>query len=119
MNVISRAVLTAVATAGVALPATAQQGALSGFPSFDSVDANLDGTIAREEFRRALSEVEQPDQLFAEARTHAQELHVAIMSRAARQTGGHPRQTYGLGRLRSGRRRQPDRPRGRSGAARS
>ncbi|HEX6144467.1 MAG TPA: YfaZ family outer membrane protein [Geminicoccaceae bacterium] len=67
MNVISRAVLTAVATAGVALPATAQQGALSGFPSFDSVDANLDGTIAREEFRRALSEVEQPDQLFAEA----------------------------------------------------
>lgn len=72
MNVISRAVLTAVATAGVALPATAQQGtsttgALSGFPSFDAVDANLDGTIARDEFRRALSEVEQPDQLFAEA----------------------------------------------------
>ena len=70
MNVIGRAVLAAVATAGVTLPAAAQQGttgAISGFPSFDSVDSNLDGTVARDEFRRALREVEQPDRLFADA----------------------------------------------------
>src|SRR5829696_1748982 len=42
------------------------------------------------------------DQLLAVAGAHAQELHVAIMSRGARRTGGRTRQTYGSLRPRSG-----------------
>jgi hypothetical protein len=58
----------AVAGAGFTCSATAQQAGLSGaFPSFDAVDANLDGSISPSEFERELSQVENPDQLFAQA----------------------------------------------------
>jgi YfaZ precursor/EF hand len=61
-------VAAAVAGVGFVFPAAAQQSGSSGtFPSFDAVDANLDGAITPAEFERELSEVENPDQLFAEA----------------------------------------------------
>lgn len=41
--------------------------AASDFPSFDAVDANLDGTISPAEFQRSLGDVEDPDLLFARA----------------------------------------------------
>ena len=37
------------------------------FVSFDALDANLDGSITELEFRSGLTEVENPEQLFAEA----------------------------------------------------
>jgi OmpA family/YfaZ precursor/EF hand len=37
------------------------------FPSFDAIDANLDGSISDPEFRSGLREVENPEQLFAQA----------------------------------------------------
>ncbi len=37
------------------------------FPSFDAIDANLDGSISGPEFRSGLREVENPEQLFAQA----------------------------------------------------
>jgi hypothetical protein len=36
-------------------------------PSFDAIDANLDGSISGPEFRSGLREVENPEQLFAQA----------------------------------------------------
>lgn len=55
----------------VAAPAAAQQAesadAAVTFPRFDAVDANLDGAISRSEFDRELSELEEPERLFAEA----------------------------------------------------
>ena len=38
-----------------------------GFRPFDTVDADLDGRITSAEFRRGLSDVEAPEQLFAQA----------------------------------------------------
>jgi hypothetical protein len=37
------------------------------FPSFDAIDANLDGSISDPEFRTGLRELENPEQLFAQA----------------------------------------------------
>lgn len=55
----------------IALPAAAQQNqsaaARADFPRFDAVDANLDGVISRDEFANALSDIEEPDQLFTAA----------------------------------------------------
>jgi hypothetical protein len=67
------AIAMAASVGSIGLPsAMAQQGRVEGaatdrFPSFDAVDANLDDTITPSEFRGRLSEVEDPDQLFAEA----------------------------------------------------
>jgi hypothetical protein len=67
------AIAVATGVGSIALPsAMAQQGRVEGaasnrFPNFNAVDANLDGTITPSEFRGRLSEVEDPDQLFAEA----------------------------------------------------
>jgi hypothetical protein len=38
-----------------------------GFRPFDTVDADLDGRITSAEFRRGLSDVDAPEQLFAQA----------------------------------------------------
>lgn len=55
----------------IALPVAAQQdqSAARGadFPSFDAVDANLNGMISRNELANAFPEVDDPDQLFATA----------------------------------------------------
>lgn len=63
--------LIALCGACVALPAAAQQdqqaATRADFPRFDAVDANLDGTISRQEFANALSEIEEPGRLFADA----------------------------------------------------
>lgn len=63
--------LIALCGACVALPAAAQQdqqaATRADFPRFDAVDANLDGTISRQEFANALSEIEEPGRLFANA----------------------------------------------------
>lgn len=61
------AAATVAAVALVAGSASAQQTA--DFPSFDEVDGNLNGAISQEEFARAFPEVENPDQLFAQADT--------------------------------------------------
>lgn len=55
----------------IALPVLAQQdqsaAARADFPRFDTVDANLDDTISRQEFSGAFAHVEAPDELFAAA----------------------------------------------------
>ena len=69
------AVMTAMVSLAVGLPAAAQQDPIApagesvsaSFPSFDALDANLDGSISHREFRNGLREVENPEQLFAEA----------------------------------------------------
>lgn len=62
------ATLLAVTIAGgtVASSALAQQAGAQ-FPSFDTVDGNLDGNITAAELRRQLPNVENPQQLFDEA----------------------------------------------------